>query len=106
MKPEPLTLEEAKKAIFSSSPGIPPTWEITVALEVLTKVCEDTAKVTIPDMLRCLDYPGIIAESGARFLYVRTGRENLGWRHAGANGLRYSTDKQDWITYLNAQGLI
>jgi hypothetical protein len=100
------TLVEAKRTIFSSSPGVPPTWEIAKACDVLAKACEDPDKVTLHDMLRCLEFPGLIAEYGARLLYVRTGREGLGWKCAGANTLPFRTDKEDWTAYLKVQGLI
>ena len=98
------TLTEAKKLIFDSSPGSPPTWEIGVACGVLAKACESPEEISFDEMLHCLDYPGLIAEHGARFLYVRTGRESLGWRPAGANGLPFRIEKKDWLEYLKAKG--
>lgn len=62
--------------------------------------CERSAEIGFMDMLRCLDYGGTIAEVGARCLYVRTGRDGLGWKPAGANGQPYVTDRADWELYL------
>lgn len=99
-----LTLAEAKRLIFASPPGTAPTWEIALACGVLAEACEDPAKLTFAEMLRCLDYPGLIAEHGARFLYVHTGRDDLGWRNAGSNGLPFRTGKEDWLKYLRERG--
>ena len=41
-----------------------------------------------------------IAEAGARCLYVRTGRDALGWGSAGSNGLPFILDRQNWEGYL------
>jgi hypothetical protein len=100
------TLADAKTVIFGSIPSVPPTWDIVKECEVLTKACEDPEKLSLEEMLRCLDFPGLIAEHGARFLYVRTGRDNLGWRHAGADGIPFSTAKEDWTAYLKTHGLL
>lgn len=100
----PLSLEAAKRIIFASPPGTRPLWEIARACSVLTDACEDPEKLNLAEMLRCLDYPGLIAETGARFLYVRTGRDDLGWRAAGANGQPFRTSKADWLKYLQDRG--
>ena len=59
--------------------------------------CERDLQITFDDMLRCLDYGGTIAEMGARCLYVRTGRDGLGWTPAG---LSFVVDRADWEQYL------
>jgi len=51
-------------------------------------------------MLRCLDYGGTIAEMGARCLYVRTGRDGLGWTSASGWPLPFVVDRADWERYL------
>src|SRR6266700_2472041 len=70
------------------------------AAATLMEGCEDVSEITFEDMLRCLDYGGTIAEMGARCLYVRTGRDGLGWRDAGSNGLPYIVSRTDWEAYL------
>ena len=72
-----------------------------MAAAVLMEECEHDPQVTFADMLRCLDYGGTIAEMGARCLYVRTGRDGLGWEHAGANGLPFVVNRRDWELYLH-----
>ncbi len=71
-----------------------------MASYALVEACEDNPSVTIEDMLRCLDYGGVIAENGARCLYVRTGRDGLGWKSAGWNDLPYVVKRADWEAYL------
>jgi len=71
-----------------------------LASYAFVEVCEQDPSVTIEDMLRCLDYGGVIAENGARCLYVRTGRDGLGWKSAGANDLPYVVSRTDWEAYL------
>jgi hypothetical protein len=62
--------------------------------------CERDETVTFADMLRCLDYGGVIAEVGARCLYLRTGRDGLGRAPAGSNNLPFIVDRADWEKYL------
>ena len=71
-----------------------------MASYALVEACEDNPNVTIEDMLRCLEYGGVIAENGARCLYVRTGRDGLGWKSAGWNDLPYVVKRADWEAYL------
>ena len=61
---------------------------------------ENDSTINVDDGLALLDHPGVIAEVGARILYVRTGRDGLGWDMAGENGLPFCDDKSDWLTYL------
>ena len=57
--------------------------------------------VTIPDMFRCLDFGGMVAEYGARCLYIRTGRDGVGWSRAESKGLPFIVDRADWESYLH-----
>ena len=66
------------------------------AAATLMDYCEDDLQITLDDMLRCLDYGGTIAEFGARCLYVRTGRDGLGWEP----GDPFVVDRADWERYL------
>src|SRR4051812_38757496 len=70
----------------------------TWAAASLMEYCEHDLRITFHDMLRCLDYGGTIASMGARCLYVRTGRDGLGWR--SADGLPFVMDRADWENYL------
>jgi hypothetical protein len=67
--------------------------------------CEHDMCISIHDMLRCLDYGGSIATMGARCLYVRTGREGLGWKTASGCGFPFVTDGADWESYLREHDL-
>ena len=100
------TVEEARGMLFASSPKDPPSLELVVAADVLLKACEDPEKIGFEDMLRCLSFAGVVAEIGARCLYVRTGRDGVGWRPATAGGLPFSTSKEDWSRYLRERKLI
>ena len=71
-----------------------------IAAHTLVEACEHDLNVTINDMLRCLDYGGTIATVSARCLYVRTHRDDLGWKPAGSNGLPYVVDRADWEAFL------
>jgi hypothetical protein len=70
------------------------------AAGTLMENCEHDMRITFDDMLRCLDYGGTIANIGARCLYVRTGREGLGWKTASGCGFSFVTDRADWESYL------
>jgi hypothetical protein len=59
------------------------------------------SEVTVQDMLRCLDFGDMVAEYGARCLYIRTGRDGLGWSPAESNGLPFIVDRADWERYLH-----
>jgi hypothetical protein len=69
-----------------------------MAAATLMEYCEHDLSITLADMLRCLDYGGTIATMGARCLYVRTGRDGLGW--TSADGLPFVVDRADWEKYL------
>jgi hypothetical protein len=81
--------------------------ELILAAGAIMEQCEHDDSITVSDMLRLLDFPDSVAgEMGARALYLRTGRDNLGWRCAGENGLPFITEKQNWIEYLAAHGFL
>ena len=101
-----LTIEEARTRLFAADPKKKWTLELIEAGDTMMKACEDSEKVRFEDMLRCLEFPGIVAEFGARCLYVRTGRDGVGWKPALAGGLPFSTSKEDWIPYLRERKLI
>jgi hypothetical protein len=65
--------------------------------------CCDEPEVTIEDMLRCLDFGGTIATVDARCLYVRTGRDGLGWW--GINANLFVVDRANWEAYLRQHGI-
>jgi hypothetical protein len=93
-----MNLAEAKRVIHD--PEIGYSWPKIEAANFLMESCEREQEITTDDLLRCLDYGGVVAEMGARGLYVRTGRDELGWRGAGANGLPFIVDRADWEAYL------
>jgi hypothetical protein len=74
--------------------------DLVVAAFTLMENLETDPTITVDDGLALLDHPGVIAEVGARILYVRTGRDGLGWGMAGENGLPFCVDKSDWLAYL------
>jgi hypothetical protein len=80
-------------------------WDLVIAAKTLMENCEAELEITIDDGLACLDHQGVVAEIGARILYLLTGRDGLGWHHAGHNGLPFHTDKQNWLDYLAKQWL-
>lgn len=92
------SIPEAKRIIHD--PEITHRGDKIWAAASLMQNCERDPQVTFDDMLRCLDYGGTIAEMGARCLYVRTGRDGIGWANAGSNGLPFITDRSDWEHYL------
>ncbi|EMI54659.1 hypothetical protein [Rhodopirellula sallentina] len=74
--------------------------DLAIAAFTLMENLENDATINVDDGLALLNHPGVIAEVGARILYVRTGRDGLGWDIAGENGLPFCTDKSDWLSYL------
>jgi hypothetical protein len=77
------------------------------AAMTVMEMCEHEDSITTSDLLRLLDYPDSMSgEMGARALYVRTGRDNLGWKTPGAGDPPFVTDKADWIKYLVEHGLL
>jgi hypothetical protein len=76
-----------------------------LAAGTLMEHCEHDMSITFHDMLRCLDYGGTIATIGARCLYVRTGRDALGWKTASGCGFPFVTDRADWESYLREHHL-
>jgi hypothetical protein len=93
------TIAEAKRLIHDAD--LSHTAAKVIAAHSLMEACEHDPQVTFDDMLRCLDYGGTIATVGARCLYLRTGRDGLGWGAGGTNGLPYVTDRADWESYLH-----
>lgn len=69
-------------------------------------LAEHDETITISDMLSLLDYPDtLFSEMGARALYVRTGRDNLGW-NAPDRPNQFVTDKTEWIKWLADRRLL
>jgi len=75
-------------------------YELLLAANTLMENCERDSSITVDDGLACLDHGGVVAEMGARILYVLTGRDGLGWHGAGYNELPFHVDKQNWLTFL------
>lgn len=80
--------------------------DLVMAANALMENCETDPEITLDDGLACLDHRGVVAEMGARILYVLTGRDGLGWHGAGYNELPFHVDKQNWLNYLAARGTI
>ena len=100
---EQMTIEEAMAILEQGkSAG---AFELIRAAGCIMEHCEDSHAVTVADMLRCLDFPGLPAEPGARALYVRTGRDGLGW-NAPDSLDKVTADKEYWIAYLGTHGLL
>jgi hypothetical protein len=76
-----------------------------MAAQALLEACERDPKVTLKDLLRCLDYGGVIAETGARSLYVRTGRDGRRWGASDPEDLPFIVDRADWEIYLREHHL-
>jgi hypothetical protein len=69
-------------------------------------LAEHDETITISDMLHLLNYlDTLFSEMGARALYVRTGRDNLG-RKAPDSTDQFVTDKAEWIEWLANRGLL
>lgn len=100
MANNPISLDEALEYIRRDG-WVGRESEICFGAATLMEHCEDE-RVTIADMLRCLDIPGVVAEFGARCLYVRTGRDSLGWDTA--IGREFITSREDWEGYLTSNG--
>ncbi len=62
--------------------------------------CKKYATNTVDDGLACFDQGGVVAEMGARILYLLTRQDGLGWHHAGYNDLPFHVDRQNWLDYL------
>ena len=99
-----VSFDEARSTLreLSASPYDDGTvmMDVVMALEVFMRAIKDHPEVPNSDLLRLLEPGGLIAEFGARCLYLRTGRDDLGWQPAGANGLEFVTDRADWAAYL------
>lgn len=98
MASNPIPLKEA--LVYVRRDGwIGREFEICFSAATLMHHCEDE-QVTIGDMLRCLGIPGVVSEFGARCLYVRTGRDSLGWETA--IGREFVTSRENWEEYLDS----
>lgn len=71
-----------------------------VAAFTLMESLENDPTINVDDGLALLDHTGVIAEVGARILYVRTGRDGVGWGVAPENGVPFCVNKSDWLVYL------
>ncbi len=78
-------------------------FELLLAANTLMENCETDPTVCTDDGLACLDHPGVVAEMGARILYLLTRRDGLGWQCAGYNDLPLHVDKQNWLDYLSCR---
>lgn len=99
MHPRRPTIAECKSFVRQTS------WtanqiELVMAASELMENCESDPTITVDDGLACLDHGGVVAEMGARILYVLTGRDDLGWHGAGYNDLQFHVDKKNWLDYL------
>lgn len=76
------------------------------AATTVMDLAEHDETITIADILRLLDYPNsLFAQMGARALYVRTGRDNLGWKTPD-HWDQILTDRDEWTKWLSDRGLI
>lgn len=98
-----LSVPEAQRLIHD--PKITHSAWKAIAAATLMEHCEHDLSITFDDMLRCLDYRGSIATMGARCLYVRTGRDGLGWTSASGWPLPFVVDRADWERYLREHHL-
>lgn len=102
MKSERPSISECKSVVRQRNWAENQT-ELLMAANALMENCENDATITVDDGLACLDQGGVVAEMGARILYLLTGRDGLGWHHAGYNDLPFHVDKQNWLDYLADQ---
>jgi len=102
MDPLNPTISEARQTIQAGNTSM---GRLIAAGHALMEACRGESEVTIDDMLRCLDYGGVVAAYGARCLYVRTGRDGLGWQWGGANGVPFVTSRADWESWLHERQL-
>ena len=92
------------KAIIRSRGWSENNSELVIAAATLMENCETEPDVSVDDGLECLNHAGVVAEMGARILYVLTGRDEYGWHGAGYKGLAFHTGKQNWLDYLAQHG--
>lgn len=96
-----LPAEKARQVIHDSD--LNHGTEKIIAAWTLLEECEHNPAVTIRDLLRCLEYGGTIATVGARALYVRTGRDGVGWKSGeDAPATSFIVERSDWEQYLRA----
>jgi hypothetical protein len=89
-----MTLEQSQQLLARSEAAFV---DVVEAAAVLTT----SAESTYGDLLRCLDHPGLPAEMAAMALMRRTGR---GFASPLIRTL--STDRADWLSYLESTGRI
>ena len=105
-EPKP-TFEDAR-ATLSSLRGRSPyddgtdIMQVVEALDLFTREINSHPEVPTEELLHLLDFGGLIAEFAARCLYLRTCRDNLLWRPAGSDGIRFIIERADWEAYLAA----
>lgn len=75
--------------------------EVVESLDLFTREINAHPEVPAEELLHLLDFGGVIAEFAARCLYLRTGRDDLHWRPAGSDGIRFTIDRADWETFLS-----
>ena len=103
MPSESVSVEDALAYVRSERKWIGNEFEIVFSAATLMNHCEEDGRITLSDMLRLLDVRGAVAEFGARCLFVRTGRNNVGWTTKfGPDG--FIVDKQNWVDWLNQTG--
>src|SRR3954451_5097881 len=98
MSTRPIDVAEARRII--NDRRLPRSGDEGIAAAILMEHCEHDLQITFEDMLRCLDYGGVIAEMGARCLYIRTGRDGVGSSPAWLKGVPFIVHRSDWETYL------
>jgi hypothetical protein len=76
--------------------------QVVEALDLFTREINSHPEVPAEELLHLLDFGGLIAEFAARCLYLRTRRDNLLWRPAGSDGIRFIIERADWEAYLAA----
>ena len=101
---EPLSVDDALSHVRSNTQWIGNESEIVMAAATLMNCCENDDRIKIGDMLALLDFPGAVREFGARCLFVRTGRNNVGWTTKfGPEG--FIVEKSNWIEWLRANDI-
>jgi hypothetical protein len=101
MDQEDVVFDEALRILRSTDPFAGISVDVLMAAgDLVMRHCQDS-RFTLDDMLRCLDFGGVTAEYGARGLYVRTGRDGIGW---GAPNGDICVNRSDWESYLRLTG--
>ena len=91
-----MTIEEASEIVrtagLTGSEG-----KFCIAAGVLMAACDKGQQVAVEDLLRCLEFPGFVAECGASGLFALTRRQRR---------LGFITDKKNWAAYLEENGFL